>query len=397
MSEVWLVAQHHFRQEVFKRSFIIVLFSLPLFLSFTVGMGFLGEYLNRESSTLGYVDLASILQNTAVDPGRNEVRLVAFETADEARAALQAQRIDAYFVLPADYTRSGRAELVFMEPPPAPATRHFRQVVRWNLLAGQPPQVVDRVLSQARVTVRALNQGREFPHGGPSAGQVVPLAVGVIFAFLIVITSGYLMSALAAERENRTMEIVMTSISPGQMMLGKVVAGLGMGLVLLVVWLAFFIGAAVVARNVLDLAWLQEIHISWQDVGMIVALALPAQLFMGAALALVGTLVGSTEEADQAGPFFFLIIMLPLYLLLPLIRNPGGTLAVILTLLPPTSVMTAAFRSLFSVVPWWQVMASAGVSLLSAGATTWLASKALRAGMLRYGKRLRLRDILAAS
>ena len=225
MTKVWLVAWQHFRQELLKRSFIMVMLSLPLFLGLSVGMGTLGESLSRGDTTLGYVDLAGVLQNTTLDPGKHEVRLVPLATADEAQSALTAERIDAYFVLPVDYTRSGHAELVYQKEPHYSATQYFRQLVRRNLLADQPSMVVDRVLSEPRMTVRALDQGREFPGGGPSASQVVPVAVGVIFAFLIVMTAGYLLSALAKERENRTMEIMATSMSPGQMMLGKVIAG----------------------------------------------------------------------------------------------------------------------------------------------------------------------------
>jgi ABC-2 type transport system permease protein len=397
MTKVRLVAWQHFRQEVLKRSFIMVMLSLPLFLSLSVGMGIWGERLSRGDTTLGYVDLAALLQDTAADTGGHQVRLVPFATADEAQSALTAGRIDAYFVLPADYAQSGHAELVYEAEPHYSATQAFRQVVRRNLLAGQPSLVVDRVLSEPKLTVRALDQGREFPSGGPSASQAVPVAVGVIFAFLIVMTAGYLLSALAKERENRTMEIIATSISPGQMMLGKVIAGLAMGFVLLVVWLVFFVGAALVARNVLHLAWLQEIQISWREVGMLVVVALPSLVFLGALLTLVGTLVPGEQDADQIGPFFFILVMMPLYLIVPLMRQPDGPLAVALTMLPSLSVMTVAFRSMFTVVPWWQVLLSAGITLVCAGFVIRLAAKGVRAAMLKYGQRLRLSDILAAS
>jgi ABC-2 type transport system permease protein len=397
MSQIWLVAQQHFRQEVLKRSFILVMLSLPAFLALSVGMGILGENLSRESTTLGYVDLAQVIQTTDVEGGDHDVELLPFESREAARSALEDGRIDAYFVLPPDYAETGHADLVFLQEPHWSATQRFRSLLRRNLLADQPQQVADRVLSDSRVTVRALDQGRQFPEAGPSAGQVVPLAVGVVLAFLIMTTAGYLMDAVVKERENRTMEIIMTSISPGQMMSGKIISGLAMGLILLLVWSAFFVGAVLVARNALDLAWLQEITINWLDVLKVVIVALPTLLFVGALLALIGTLAGGKEEADQIGPFTFIVLLTPLYLILPLLRDPGGTLAVVMSLLPPTAVMTVAFRSLVSIVPWWQVASAAVISLLSAAGVTWLASKAVRASMLRYGKRLRLRDVFAAA
>ena len=85
MSKVWLIAQQHYRQEVLKRSFIIIMLSLPLFLTFSVGMGYLTERLNDDSTTLGYVDEAGVLVGV-VPESDHEVRVVQFDTASAARA-----------------------------------------------------------------------------------------------------------------------------------------------------------------------------------------------------------------------------------------------------------------------------------------------------------------------
>jgi len=103
MSKVWLIARHQFRGEVSKRSFLLVLFSLPLFLTFTIGLGYLTVRLEEESTALGYVDQVGLLVETAAQPEEDDVRLIPFDTPEAARAALEAEEIDAYYVLPADY------------------------------------------------------------------------------------------------------------------------------------------------------------------------------------------------------------------------------------------------------------------------------------------------------
>jgi hypothetical protein len=67
MSKAWLVAQYHFKQETSKRVFLLTLFLLPLFLALSITLGYLSARLERESTTLGYVDQAGLLVNAALD------------------------------------------------------------------------------------------------------------------------------------------------------------------------------------------------------------------------------------------------------------------------------------------------------------------------------------------
>jgi len=396
MSKVWLVAQQHLRQEVLKRSFIFVMLSLPAFLTLTVGIGILSERRDRESAVVAYVDPGGFLLSALDHDADSEVELRRLDSEDAARAALDDGAVDAYYLLPASYPDDVEVQLVYEDPVGWSARNRFRNLARRSLLVGQPAQVVERALPGSDLTVRATAYNREFPDGGPAAGQVVSVAVGVVFAVLAMVTSGYLMGMLVEEKENRTMEIIVSSVSPQAMMLGKVLAGVALGLVLLVVWSAFFVAAALVGRNVLEVAWLQSIVPNWRDVLSVIAVAIPAQLVTAGAMSIVGAVVSNQQEADQLGPFMFMIMMVPLYLLVPISKNPNGALSIGLSLFPPTSVLAIAFRSLFREIPMWQVGASVGVSLVSAAVLIWLSAKAFRASMLRYGQRLRWSEILGS-
>lgn len=395
MSKVWLIARHQFRGEVSKRSFLLVLFSLPLFLTFTIGLGYLTVRLEEESTALGYVDQAGLLVETVAQPEEDDVRLIPFDTSEAARAALEAEEIDAYYVLPADYADTHQAELVYFESPDGHARRTFRNVVRLNLMAGQPRAVVERTLSGTNLTVRATEWNREFPSGGPSPGQLVPLAAAAIFAFLVLTTSGYMMQVVVAEKENRTMEIVVSSVSPTRMMAGKIIGALGIALMQLVVWVAFLAGAAWLGGSVLDMSWLQEVTLNWRDMLMIVIVALPSYLCIAALMTLVGSTLVESQEAQQAGALFFLPLFLPLYLMIPIMQNVNGPLSLGLSFFPLTSVMTMAIRNMFMEIPVWQVALSATIALAGGVVTVWLAGKAFRMSMLRYGQRLKWRDLFA--
>ncbi len=391
MSKTWLIARHHFRQETGKRTFLLVLFSLPLFLALTVGMGFLFSRLEQEQAVLGYVDQAGLLAQMPPAEADDEARLVAYDGREAARAALEAGQIDAFYVLPPDL--AGQTELVYYEAPPSRATRRLEDAVRLNLLAGQSPEVAARLMARPRVTVSAVEANREYAGGGPNAGDFVPMVAAAIFSFLVLTTSGYMMSVVVEEKESRTMEVVITSVSPGQMMAGKLVGTLGIAAVQLAVWLAFLVLALWAGRSLFQIDWLQNLIVSWRSVLSIVIVAIPFYFCIAALMTLVGTMLSDSQEANQAGGLFFIPLFLPFYLIMPLAENPNGPLAMALSLFPVTSVMTMAVRSLFIEIPAWQVAAAAGIALACGAVFVWMTGKALRMGMLRYGKRLRLGEL----
>ena len=395
MSKTWLIARYHFQGETRKRTFLLVVLSLPLFLIVTIGLGYLFSRLEEESTTLGYVDQAGLLVQMPVQAAGDSVRMVAFEVQEAAQVALEAGHIDAYYLLAPDYAETHHVELVYYEPPSRPAVHRFENAVRLNLVAGLSPAVIDRLLSGPSVTVRATELHLELPAAGPGAGQFVPLIAAAIFTFLVLTTSGYMMEVLVAEKENRTMEIMVTSVSPAQMMAGKTIGALGIGLIQLLVWLAFLAGAVWLGRSVLRIDWLQNLDVNVRGTTMAVALALPSYLCFAALGALIGSTLIDTQEAHQTGGLFFLPLFLPIYLIVPITQNLNGPLALGLSFFPVTSVMTFALRSLFIEVPVWQFATAGAIALACGAVLVWLAAKALRLSMLRYGQRLKWRDLFS--
>lgn len=392
MSKIRLVAEHQFKKDVFKRSFLLALISMPLFLGFTAVMGYLGALARQQDTILGYVDEANVLTQTPASDDR--VSLVRFDTAVAARAALEAGQIDAYYALPPDYPQSRKTELVYMDEFGGSAAWVFHQAVRRNLLAGQPAQVVERALEGPAMTVHSTALKRDFPLSGPTLNEFLPVVAAALFAFLVLTVSATLMSAVVTEKDNRTIEIVVSSISPGQMMAGKIIGVVGMSILLALSWVAILVGFAWFGANVLDWSWLQDIKLNWRDLGLLTMVALPCFLFMAAFMVALGATMVDEQEAQQAGAFAFVGIFLPIYLFIAFANDPNGPLAIAFSMFPITAVTTLAVRSGFMEVPAIQFVLSALIALVSGLAMVWLAGKAFRANMLRYGQRLRLRQLI---
>jgi ABC-2 type transport system permease protein len=391
MSKIWLVAEHQFKKEVFKRGFLLALIAMPLFLGFTAAMGWLGARMRQETTTLGYVDEGNAL-GTMPATIAEDVTLVRYDTPEAARTALEAGQIDAYYALPPDYPQSQRTELVYMQG--FDGGWAFTQAVRRNLLAGETQAVAERALAGPDMAVHATSLNKTLTMGSPGLEEFLPLIMAALFAFLVMTVAATLMEAMAAEKQNRTIEIVVSSISPGQMMAGKIIGVAGMALLLAASWVTILLVFAWFGANVMAWDWLQGISIDGRDLALLLVVALPSFVCMAALMVALGATIVDAQEAQQLGAVAFLIIFVPIYLFFVFGDNPNGPLAIAFSLFPLTSVSTLAVRSMFMQVPTAQFLAAALIALVCAVIMIWLAGKLFRANMLRYGQGLRLGQML---
>ena len=202
------------------------------------------------------------------------------------------------------------------------------------------------------------------------------------------------MTGLTDEKSNRTMEVLATSMSSAKLVTGKLIGISLINLIQLVFWIAVGLIAIWLAGDVLDVAWFQGVSPDWPSMLAVAAVATPGYLFASALMFAIGATVVEPHEGQAIGMLLFFALMAPIYALIAIANDPHGALAVTLTLLPMTSVLTVALRSLLTVVPTWQLIASIGIQVFCWLGAMWLAGKAFRLGMLRYGQRLRLAEIL---
>lgn len=395
MSKLWHVARHEYERNVFKKSFILALVSVPLLLGANIGLIALAVSLDNNSAPVGYVDHADLLTDPVPAPvGRPEggIEFISFPTDEDARAALESKNIQAYYVISPDYSETSRIELVYLKEPGENVSREFHELIRTSLLADQPSEIVQRAVGGSSVTVRSPDGSREF-HGVPTLGAVLPVLLSVAFLFLLMMSSGYLMQAVVDEKENRTMEVLATSLSPLQLIGGKVVGIVAIGLTQFAAWILVGVLAILIGGNVLSISWLQHPGLDWGPIMAVVAVAIPSYVLASALMFTVGSTVAQDHEGQQIGLLFFMLFMIPIYALVIIGETPDATPSVVLSLLPFTSLMTVGLRSLFSVVPWWQVATSVAIQTTCAAGALWLAARAFRLGMLRYGQRLRIGEI----
>jgi ABC-2 type transport system permease protein len=402
MNKLWRVAAYEYRRNVFKKSFILMLLSIPCFIAVGIGFGLFLESLQDNSQPVGYVDHAGVLDKARLSPEIKsrwaaeysaQVTFIPFPTEVEARLALQANQIQACFILPANYMATRRVEVVYVQEPGENAWRQFWDMLQLHLLAEQPPEVAYRSASGTKFVVRSVDGMRQAPISGPTFGLLMPLFIAMAFVFMLMMSSGYTLSAVADEKENRTIEVLATSLSPLQLIGGKIVGIVAISLTLLFSWTMVVVCGVLIGRQA-GVGWFNDLSLDWRTVLAVVTIAIPAYVLAVALMTAIGVMVPTTQEGQSVSGIFFILHFLPLYVSWAFLSNPHSALAILLSVLPFTSLMTVGMRNLFTIVPAWQVALSVVVQVLCAGGAIWLASRALRLGMLRYGQRLTFRRLL---
>ena len=396
MSKLSRVALHEYKRHVFKKGFVLAILSVPLIIAATVGLVRLTIAMNSDFRAVGYVDGTGLLADPLPAPSRGssaeQVPLVSFETEEDAREALDSGEIQAYYVLPQDYYETRQVQLVYSEEPGENATRQFWEFMQINLSAGQSPEIAHRAAAGTDLVRRSPDGERVF-YDDPTLGQVLPLIAGFMFVFLLFSSSSTLLQAVVEEKENRTMEILVTSVSPNQLMGGKVLGIVAVNFTLMVAWTGFAVLAAFIAGNYLGIAWFQNPSIDTGTILSMLAVLIPEYVMAAALATALGATMVDVQESQQVMGIMVQPFMIPLYLMTVIMPNPNSPLAVGLTLLPVTAPLTVAIRASFGQLSVWQIAASAAIQSACALGALWLAGRAFRLGMLRYGQRLSLREL----
>lgn len=402
MSKLWRVALHEYRNHVLNKGFLVAILSVPLLFGLIIGMGAMTDLMKQDSRPVGYVDHAGWLTDPVPLPASSRslvnrlleraVSLIPYDSREAAHGDLEAGQIQAYYVLAEDYLESRQVELMYAKPPGENATEQFEDFLQVNLLADQPAQIVHRAVEGNTLIVRTPDGSRELVEG-QIMSIFLPILLSITFMILFMATSFTLLQAVVQEKDNRTMEILATSVSPEQLIGGKVLAVVAMGLTMFTSWMALIALALLFAGNVLGLEWALQIRVAPQALGALALVAIPSYVLYGAVMTALGSTVADAQESQQIGGLVSLVFGLPFYAVIALVEQPNSPLAIFLTLFPFTSLTTFCLRLAFSTWPAWQLVASVGILTLSALGSIWLAARAFRLGMLRYGQRVNWREI----
>lgn len=390
MIKFWHVVVHEYTRHVFRWRFIFTLLSLPAFMAVALFVVILIVRLGQDQGPIGYVDHSGLLASTS----GSSPQILRFDTETEAEAALTAKQIQAYYVLEEDYIQSSQVRFVALKPPGIGAHSQFENMVRAKLLAGQPPEIVQRLNQGNQLIVRTVDGSRQFSEQD-KIKLFTPLLAFFVFILAILSTSGYLMQAMTEEKENRTMEVIITSLSPSKMMAGKITAIVAIGITQLLVWFGLILlGISIWGESNNSM---RDINIPIGMAALMVVTLLLAFVMISAIIAAVGAIVTEATEGQQITGPFSIPFIIPYLFAFQILNDPNSSLAVIMTFVPFTAPVTLIMRTSLAVIPTWQILLSLLIQITCVLFLVWLAGRAFRVGMLQYRRHLTWREIFNRS
>ena len=269
---------------------------------------------------------------------------------------------------------------------------------------------LNRVLLQSRLLERGIGSGAianlvktvsidaKRADEKDSGGFVVSMVFFFFLYFTLIMYGMYNLRGVIEEKSNRIVEIVISSVRPTELMLGKII-GIGLvGLTQYGIWcllamnLALLSGSGVAAALGLAHATLPTIPLS--TLAYFVLFFLLGYFFYASIYTAIGAPFNSDQEAQQLSMIPTLMIVSIWAFWGMITNNPNSTLATVLSMIPPFTPMVMFFRVTLAPVPAWQVILASGIMIASIFAVAWFAGKVYRVGILMYGKKPTVPEIL---
>ena len=397
MNKTLLLVKHEFLTTVRRKAFIILTIAFPLLALLGILAGQVIPGMITPSTTIekiGYIDKVGIFNQGIKE---NNIQIIVYSTEDDAKAALIKKDIKEYFIIGADYMSTGLIQRYTLANEIAPGSTVQTVISDFllnNLLQGNTADIIKRVKNPINfVSTTLTTAGIPATRQGGFAALILPYIFGILLMMAIFTSSGYLLQGLGEEKENRVMEILLSSISPKQLLAGKVL-GLGAaGLVQIIVWL--------VSANFL----MRMASATWGNV--IGSLQPPPEflilgiiyfilgyLFVAVLMAGVGSISPTAREGQQMSAFFIIPVLIPIYFMALIMEHPENIVVKILTFIPITAPVTVIVRLGLSEIPLWELLLSIGILILSIWGCFVLCTKLFRTYLLMYGKRPDLREIV---
>ena len=432
MSNISLIIQREFNERVRKKSFIITTILMPvLMIALMVAPALIMEYSGSETKRIAVIDRSGL-----VAPRLESNAEVVFEPVDLELDSARRQLTDRFGVLwigadilenPSDvklYANSSSS--LSLE---SAITGQIEQILETEKLKAYEIDNLQQILDAVKTTVTLQtfrnDQSQEEESQAPST--VVATATGYVLGFVLymflLIYGSMVMQSVIEEKNNRVLEVMVSSVRPFDLMMGKILGVAAVAVVQVVIWGVLIVGVGsfvlpqlmpaeamagveavrqgmpAAATEGMDPEMLQALA-AVTDLGYVVKIFVCLLLFVfggyllySAMFAAVGSAVDNVQDASQLQMPVTLPIILALLMMLAVIKDPNSSLAFWFSIIPFTSPVVMMARIPYD-IPLWEIVLSLVVLYASFVAMVWFAGKIYRVGIFMYGKKPTFKELL---
>ncbi len=408
MNKIFIIIKREYLTRVRKKTFIISTLLFPLlYLALIFGMGFIAEK-SKQSLHVALIDSSGYFtepllskQNLADD---NSLITLVKGNADSVIADHKKAGYDGYIVVPALDWKKGeslifKADKSYGSGSTAAVEKKLNQI--WSEIKNDSLQIDSEKQEILRQRLQVTPKNIQDENANAKYAEGIGYVCGFLIYLILLIYGSQVMMGVMEEKTNRIAEVIVSSVKPFQMMLGKI---LGIGLVALtqfMLWIAFVLIIYNVGKASGNAGMATEMVGKMQSI--FTSVNMPLILFCFGFYFLAGFFfyaslygaIGSAvnEDMREAQSLSFpitMLVIISIAMMSTAIADPTGPVAVWGSIIPFSSPIVMMARIPFGVpgtVPWWQLILSMGVLILSFMITVWFAGKIYRTGILMYGKK----------
>jgi ABC-2 type transport system permease protein len=418
MQKIWLIIKREYLTRVRKKTFIISTLLFPiLWIALIFGMGYIAKesVQNLKIAVIdnsGYFSEEQLNKQNVID--NSSTLIPESKNAEKIIADYKKNGYDGYIIIPAMSWKTGTDSLQLKSNKSYGSSSTVTVEAKlnriWNEIKNDSLQLDNekqQILAASRITLKSINIKDEKADVKTAEG--IGYVCGLLIYMILLIYGSQVMMGVMEEKTNRIAEVIVSSVKPFQMMLGKI---LGIGLVALTqffLWIAFvviiynagkFSGAGGGMANQM-VGSMQSIFSSVNVPLILFCFGfyfLAGFFFYASLYGAIGSAVNEDMREAQSLSFpITMLVIISIAMMSTAVANPTSPIAVWASIIPFSSPIVMMARIPFGVpntVPWWQLGLSMALLILGFIFTVWFAGKIYRTGILMYGKKPSWKEML---
>jgi ABC-2 type transport system permease protein len=243
-------------------------------------------------------------------------------------------------------------------------------------------------LLENKITKSGLLQEEEV------VGELIMVVVFVMILYMTLLSWGMsVQRAIIEEKSSRVIEVMLSSVEPRDLFFGKIFGVGALGFTQIAVWSIMFLAigfsSAIVTAEFMDFVQVAPMDIFYFLVFFVLGFLLYSALFT-----IIGAVCSTEQDAQQLQTIVILPLVVPLMMMFLVIQNPNATLSVVLSFIPLFTPMLMLARIVISEPAAWEIVLGIALLIVSIYGVTLFSARVFRVGILMYGKRPNLREII---
>ena len=434
MNNLSIILKREYLTRVKKRSFIILTFLGPIFFA---ALMIAPSLLMIKSDKMESKKSIAVLDETSWFRGKFETTDVntfiycnESENIDSLKKMVFDGIYDAVLYIPmTSLNIPVNAKLYSNKQIPMTLSSHIRSCMKQEiehqklLASGIDPSIVKSIQTNVNVATIRMDSEKEEKTSYAELEYIIGLLLAFVIYFVIFIFSSQVMRGVIEEKTNRIIEVIISSVKPFELMMGKILGIAMVGLTQFVIWVVLTLAIYFVASGIIlgpeimsptgtvmaeQISQITETSktqdVMLEAVNMIKSINFSAILWSffiyfilgfllyAALFAAIGSMVDNETDSQQFSTIVALPLMISIICAPTLVNSPDSGLGIWLSMIPFTSPVSMMIRIPFG-VPYWQIIVSILILIITFIFTTWIAAKIYRTGILMYGKKPSWKEI----